>query len=166
MKNIDSLLRTAGPVVSTSSIADQIHAGSCQSISKKSEPKLQPTPLADLHRRGELSMLMPEHGVFSAYLALTFKHAVEFSSFGCTPRDCHFDSRLGLTRLTLFGPTLGVKSKFLTFSAFLDPICFRNFRSFPAVLTLSVPCPESNPSFGSELLSDAILFQDSASGAT
>lgn len=29
------------------------------------------------------------------YLALTFKHAVEFSSFGCTPRICLGDSCLG-----------------------------------------------------------------------
>ena len=29
------------------------------------------------------------------YLALTFKHAVEFSSFGCTPRICLSDSCLG-----------------------------------------------------------------------
>src|SRR4051794_28842229 len=94
---------------------------------------------------------MPEHGVLVHLLALTFKHAVEFSSFGCTPRVRLVDSRLGqldllysgsssesnpirspfellfqkticvatgfrTTSLTLFSPSVRVKSDFAVLS--------------------------------------------------
>ena len=102
-----------------------------------------------------LSMLMPEHGVFSAYLALTFKHAVEFSSFGCTPRICLIDSRLGLTRLTLFGLTLGVKSEFLTFSATFDRFRFHDFGIICDRSYFISSAPGVKSEFGSEWLSRA-----------
>ena len=74
-------------------------------------------------------MLMPEHGVFSAYLALTFKHAVEFSSFGCTPRDCLSDSRLGQLDLLYSGFSLESNPVPSHFAEFL--LAFSHLRSGP-----------------------------------
>lgn len=45
-------------------------------------------------------------------MALTFKHAVEFSSFGCTPCSRLFDFRLGQLDLLYFSSSTGVKSSF------------------------------------------------------
>jgi hypothetical protein len=70
---------------------------------------------------------MPEHGVLVHYLALTFKHAVEFSSFGCTPRDRLSTSRLGQLDLLYSGcssesnPTFSSESPLSAFFAAAIP---------------------------------------------
>src|SRR4030095_15220722 len=51
----------------------------------------------------------PKYGVFVHYLALTFKHAVEFSSFGRTPRRHPFGPAWG-NSTTLGGRSTRVKS--------------------------------------------------------
>ena len=53
-------------------------------------------------------------GSFSAYCALTFKHAVEFSSFGCAPR-FGFRRSLGQLDLLYSAAFVGVKPASVAF---------------------------------------------------
>ena len=86
------------------------------------------------------------------YLALTFKHAVEFSSFGCTPRICLGDSCLGQLDLLYSSPSPEsnpVSDPF--FAALKNPNCFHNLVSRQLDLLYSDPRSESNPTFRSQL---------------
>jgi len=86
------------------------------------------------------------------YLALTFKHAVEFSSFGCTPRIC-------LATLAWGNSTYFIRVFLRSQIRFPDPfsgisrsLVASAIRSRQPVLLYSVPHPESNPGFSSEPL--------------
>lgn len=93
-------------------------------------------------------------------MALTFKHAVEFSSFGCTPRVCLFDSRLGLLDLLYSGFSLESNPVSSHFAEFFVAISLSRSGPEQPNLLYSVPQSESNPTFGPELPLAVICFRN------
>ena len=83
-------------------------------------------PSLDCHsskesRNSFLGLLLPmSTGSFSAYCALTFKHAVEFSSFGCAPRFGFSGRCLGQLDLLYRASWSAVKP---AFSALIRSLC-------------------------------------------